>query len=160
MNLKKINKFIKVIEKITKNKSKSLHEPNFCGQEIKLLKNSIISKSVSTYGAETNQFEKKIKRVTKAKHVISVINGTSALQLALYTSGVDKNCEVLIPALNYIASANATIHVNGTPHFIDVEENSLGVDFKKLDIYLNKISIKKIKDVLIKRKKKLIKQLS
>jgi len=157
MNLKNINKFIKVIDKITKNKSKSLHEPNFCGQEIKLLKNSIISKSVSTHGVETNQFEKKIKSVTKAKHVISVINGTCALQLALYTSGVDKNCEVLIPALNYIASSNATMHVNGTPHFIDVEENSLGVDFKKLDIYLNKISIKKNKRCFNKKTKKIIK---
>ena len=118
-----------------------------------MLKKSIIGKSVSTYGEETNKFEKKIQTVTKAKHVVSVINGTSALQLALYTAGVNKNCEVLIPALNYVASTNATMYVNGTPHFIDVEENSLGVDFKKLDIYLNKISIKKNKNVLTKNEK-------
>ena len=47
--------------------------------------------------------------------------------------------------------------MNGTPHFIDVEENSLGVDFKKLDIYLNKISIKKNKRCFNKKTKKIIK---
>jgi perosamine synthetase len=143
MNLKDINRTIDIISEITKNKSKGLHEPNFCGQEIKFLSNSIRNKSVSTYGEESSKFEKEIKKITKTKHVISVINGTSALQLSLYTAGIDNNCEVLIPALNYIASANATINVGGSPHFVDVEEKSLGVDFKKLDIYLKKISIKK-----------------
>ena len=157
MNSKNINKIVRIISKITKNKSKGLHEPNFCGQEIKLLGKSIIKKSVSTYGEETNKFEKEIKKITKAKYVISVINGTSALQLSLYSVGVNKNCEVLIPALNYIASANATINVGGSPHFIDVEQKSLGVDFLKLDIYLKKISIKKNNKYFNKKTKKHIK---
>ena len=157
MNSKNINKTISIISKITKNKSKRLHEPNFCGQEIKFLSNSIRNKSVSTYGEESSKFEKEIRKITKTKYAISVINGTSALQLSLYTAGVGKNCEVLIPALNYIASANATINVGGSPHFIDVEEKSLGVDFKKLDIYLKKISIKKNKKYFNKKTKKHIK---
>ena len=49
--------------------------------------------------------------------------------------------EVLIPALNFISSANATLYLGATPHFVDVEENSLGVDFKKLDNYLKTYSL-------------------
>ena len=84
MNSKNINKTISIISKITKNKSKKLHEPNFCGQEIKFLSNSIRNKSVSTYGEESSKFEKEIRKITKTKYAISVINGTSALQLSLY----------------------------------------------------------------------------
>ena len=57
MNSKNINKTISIISKITKNKSKRLHEPNFCGQEIKFLSESIRNKSVSTYGEETDKFD-------------------------------------------------------------------------------------------------------
>ena len=40
--------------------------------------------------------------------------------------------------MNYIASANAVIYCGGTPHFIDVEEKTLGPDAEKLDKYLKK----------------------
>ena len=90
-------------------------------------------RSVSTYGKETTIFENKLKNFTKSKYAFCVINGTSGLHLSLFSLGVDNNCEVLIPALNYIASANAVIYCGGSPHFIDVEENTLGPDAEILD---------------------------
>ena len=77
---------------------------------------------------------KKIKKLTKSKYVIATINGTSALHIALKLAGVSKNDEVLIPSLNFIASTNATLYCGGIPHFIDIEETTLGVDIKKLMI--------------------------
>jgi perosamine synthetase len=93
---------------------------------------------LSTIGPFVEIFENKLKKVTKAKHVIATINGTSALHIALKLININKSSEVLIPSLNFIASTNATLYCNGTPHFIDVEEKTLGVDFDKLDSYLKK----------------------
>ena len=72
MNSKNINKTISIISKITKNKSKRLHEPNFCGQEIKFLSNSIRNKSVSTYGEETSKFEKEIRKKPNMQYLSSM----------------------------------------------------------------------------------------
>ena len=136
INREIINALIKVLGK----KECSLHEPWFDGLEIKYLSNSIKRNSVSTYGHETKMFEDKLKKYTGAKYVCAIINGTSAIHLSLYLADIKKDDEVLIPALNFIASSSATMYLGATPHFIDVEENSLGPDAKKLDIYLAKIT--------------------
>ena len=38
----------------------------------------------------------------------------------LHLLGVDQKSEVLVPSLNYIASANAVVQLGGSRHFIDV----------------------------------------
>jgi dTDP-4-amino-4,6-dideoxygalactose transaminase len=42
----------------------------------------------------------------------------------------------LIPALTFVATANAVIYCNATPHFVDSEESTLGIDGAKLREYL------------------------
>ena len=66
-------------------------------------------------------------------------------------AGVSKNDEVLIPSLNFIASTNATLYCGGIPHFIDIEETTLGVDIKKLDDYLMN-NTRKVKGRCINKK--------
>lgn len=138
MKNKNLRQIIKSIQKVTGRKKCSLHEPWFDKSEIKFLEKVIKNNSVSTYGKETIKFEKEIKKFTGSKYAIALINGSTALYLSLYSIGVKKDTEVLVPALNYIASANAVVRLGGTPHFIDVEEQTLGPDIAKLDIYLSK----------------------
>jgi len=132
------NQIIKALSKTLSTKNCSLHEPWFDRSEIKYLSKAIKTKSVSTYGKETEIFENKIKKYTGSKYAYCTINGTSALHLSLYLLGINSQSEVLIPALNYIASANATLYLGGVPHFIDVEEKTLGPDPNKLNLYLKK----------------------
>ena len=114
MKNKNLRQIIKSIQKVTGRKKCSLHEPWFDKSEIKCLEKVIKNNSVSTYGKETIKF-------TGSKYAIALINGSTALYLSLYLIGVKKDTEVLVPALNYIASANAVVRLGGTPHFIDVE---------------------------------------
>ena len=149
---KKISKqIIKALIKTLHKKKCSLHEPWFDRSEIKYLENAIKQNSVSTYGKETKIFESKIKKYTGSKYVYCMINGTSGIHLSLYLMGINHDSEVLIPALNYIASANATVYLGGIPHFIDVEEKTLGPDPVKLNAYLNNIA--KIKNGVCYNKK-------
>ena len=46
-----------------------------------------------------------------------------------------------MPSLNFIASPNSTLYINAIPHFVDVEEESFGIDPQKLKDYLSKVSI-------------------
>ena len=65
MNIAKIKLFHKVILKVIKKKKAELHEPFFDNMEIKLLKKSIKNKFISSKGIFIDQFEKKIKKITK-----------------------------------------------------------------------------------------------
>lgn len=136
---KEIIDIFKIIKKNNKSLKKlNLHEPFFNKDELLELKNCIQSTFVSSDGNYLNKFSNKIKNTTKAKYVVPLINGTSGIHLSLIALGLKKNQEVLLPTLNYIASANATRYLNAIPHFIDSEEKTLGVDAKKLELYLEK----------------------
>lgn len=159
MRLNEEKNIHKLITSVIKKKSAELHEPHFNNLEINYLKEAIKKKSVSRKGNFVDRFSKKIKSLTKAKYVILTSTGTSALHLALLALNIKKNEEVLMPSLNYIASANATLYCGAIPHFVDVDEESLGIDPLKLKKYLDEKCLVKQKKCFNKKTKRLIKAL-
>ena len=113
-----------------------LHEPTFSGNEWEYLKECLDSTFVSSVGKFVNQFEHDLAQYTGAKYVVATVNGTAALHIALKLAGVIQDDEVLIPALTFVATANAVTYCNATPHFVDSEESTLGIDVAKLRSYL------------------------
>ena len=126
-----------------KKKRLFLHNPYFDQKEYKYLKRCISSTFVATTGEFIKKFENSLKKLTKSAHVITVLNGTIALKVCLEVLGIKKNNEVLVPSLTFVGTVNAIKHAGGNPHFIDTDRKTLGVDCKKLDDYLKKITIKK-----------------
>ncbi len=117
-----------------------LHEPRFNGNEWKYLKECLDSTFVSSVGKFVDRFESNLADYTGAKHVVVVVNGTSALHIALQLAGVKPEDEVLIPALTFVATANAVGYCGAIPHFVDSEERTLGVDPHALREYLKSIT--------------------
>jgi len=113
-----------------------LHEPSFKGNEWLYLKECLDSTFVSSVGKFVDRFELDLANFTGAKHAVAVVNGTAALHIALKLVGVTNRDEVLIPALTFVATANAVTYCNATPHFVDSEERTLGIDALKLRDYL------------------------
>ena len=113
---------------ITLNDHVKLHEPIFRGKEQKYLKECISSSYVSSVGKFVDRFEKQLADYTGARRAIAVVNGTAALQLALKLTGVKEGDEVLLPALTFVATANAIHYLGATTHFVDSEEQTLGLD--------------------------------
>lgn len=114
----------------------ALHEPSFTGNEWLYLKECLDSTFVSSVGMFVNRFEDELAKFTGAKYAIAVVNGTAALHIALKLAGVKAGDEVLVPALTFIATTNAVTYCNATPHFVDSEKDTLGVDAAKLRDYL------------------------
>jgi perosamine synthetase len=113
-----------------------LHEPSFSGNEWLYLKECLDSAFVSSVGKFVDRFEVDLTNFTGAKHAVVVVNGTAALHIALKLAGVQAGDEVLIPALTFVATSNAVTYCNATPHFVDSEACTLGVDAAKLRDYL------------------------
>lgn len=117
-----------------------LHEPVFTSDDKHTVAEVIGSGFVSSVGEAIQSFETNLCKVTGAKRAIAVVNGTAALHLALHCVGVQKDDEVLMPALTFAASGHAVMMAGATPHFIDSCPVSLGVDTDALGTYLSDIA--------------------
>ncbi len=117
-----------------------LHEPCFAGNEWAYLKQCLDSTFVSSVGAYVNRFEADLAAYTGAKHAVAVMNGTAALHVALRLAEVQPCDEVLIPTLTFVATASAVTYCGATPHFVDSEERTLGLDPHALREYLQGIT--------------------
>ena len=139
----------------------NLHQPHFGGNEKKYIADTIDSTFVSSVGAYVNRFEEMMCEITGAKYAIATTNGTIALHLALIVAGVGHGDEVVTQSLTFVATSNAIRHAGGTPVFVDVDKETLGMSPKSLESWLstntkineqgeciNKLTDKKIKACL------------
>ena len=117
----------------------ALHEPRFNTQAEKLVLECVRSTYVSSVGEYVSHFEKKLAAACGVKYAVAMVNGTAALEVALKVVGVEPGSEVLLPSLTFVATANAVSHLNAVPHFVDVEDRSLGIDSDALVRHLKKI---------------------
>jgi perosamine synthetase len=127
---------VNAIASVVGNGPVALHEPRFCGNEWLYLKECLDSTFVSSVGKFVDRFESDLAAFTGAKRAIAVVNGTAALHVSLLLAGVEAGDEVLLPALTFIATANAVAYCQATPHFVDSEAHSLGMDAQALRHYL------------------------
>ncbi|MDA8620564.1 DegT/DnrJ/EryC1/StrS family aminotransferase [Luminiphilus sp.] len=104
-----------------------LHVPEFNGRERELLIDCIDTGWVSSVGAYVDAFEAQVARLSGCAFGVAVVNGTAALQTALIVVGVDADDEVLMPALTFVATANAASHLGAVPHFVDSAYDTLGI---------------------------------
>ena len=137
-----------------------LCEPYLKGNEIKYLNSCVKTNWLSGSGKFVNQFEDKIKKFTASKYSVANVNGTSALHLALKVIGCNKDDEVIVPTLTFIAPVNAILYNNCSPIFMD-SDNSFNLDINKVIKFIkdktkfsrgfsvNKKTNKKIKAIII-----------
>lgn len=128
-----------------------LHEPRFSGREKEYLQRCIDSGWVSSAGPYVEEFEKKLAALCGTKFAIAIVNGTAALQAALHVIGAGQGDEVIVPTLTFVATANAVTYCGATPHFVDIDQNTFGIDPKKMRNHLDRIGANK-SGVFINRK--------
>lgn len=114
----------------------ALHEPTFNEKEVDYVTDCVKTGWVSSVGSYVTRFEEDLAKFVGVKRAVAVVNGTAALHIALKIVGVEANDEILMPSLTFIATANAVSYLQAVPHFVDVDEETLGVDPLKLEAYL------------------------
>ena len=106
------------------------------GNELKYIQEVFKSNYIAPLGEYVNRFEESIKDYTGAKNALAVVNGTSALHLALRVLGIGKDDDVLASTFTFIGSINAIIYQNANPVFIDSDEKSWNICPELLNKYL------------------------
>lgn len=118
-----------------------LHEPWFQGNEWSYVKECIDTGWVSSVGSYVDRFERDLAQVTGCSHAVAVANGTAGLQVAMEVCGVTAGDEVLVPALSFVATANAVKHCGAEPHFTDSDRASLGMSIPALADHLSEVAV-------------------
>jgi len=104
-----------------------LHEPEISGPEREHVLAALDSGYVSSVGAYVDRFERELADYTGAASAVAVANGTAALHVALVLAGVRPGDLVIVPALSFIATANAVAHAGAAPWFVDSEAGTMGM---------------------------------
>jgi dTDP-4-amino-4,6-dideoxygalactose transaminase len=85
-------------------------------------------------GAQTQAFEEAFAQRLHVKHAIAVANGTAALHLACLSIGLQPGDEAIVPALTFVATANAIRYTGATPVFADiVGEHDLNISADSIE---------------------------
>lgn len=86
-----------------------------------------------TTGSRTKKLEQKLAQYCHTDKMVCLNSATAAEELNLRVLGIGPGDEVLVPAYTYTASASAAIHTGATVRFIDCQENSLEMDYDRME---------------------------
>jgi len=107
-------------------------EPWFGSEEKVAMSNYMDEGGWLTEFRHTQEFEKRIADFTGATHCIVVNNGTISLTLMAVAAGIKYGDEVIIPNYTMIATPNSIKFIGAIPVFVDVEPETLCMDFDKM----------------------------
>ena len=87
------------------------------------------------HGDRVKEFEEKYAEYQNAKYGICCNSCTRALEIAVWTCGIEPGDHVILPAYTFIATATAVIMYGGIPVFCDIDIDTFNIkidDIEKL----------------------------
>ncbi len=77
-----------------------------------------------TCGPSVDKFEDLLAKTVEVKHAVACSNGTTALQLSMLALGLGVGDVILVPAITFLASANAVRYIGADIVFVDVDSST------------------------------------
>ncbi len=81
-----------------------------------------------TTGPVVDAFEEAVAARCGVAHAVAMSSGTAALHAINSVLGLGAGDEVIVPAMTFVATANAVCMVGATPRFADVDRSTLLID--------------------------------
>ncbi len=84
-------------------------------------------------GPQVAELEQKLADYVGTKHVVACANGTDALLLPLYASGIGRGDAVFVPSFTFAATAEVVALAKAEPVFVDVDPDTYNIDIASLE---------------------------
>lgn len=105
--------------------------PDISELEIKEVADALRSGWITT-GPRTKELERKIAKFCEVDRAVCLNSQTACAEMALRVLGIGEGDEVIVPSYTYTASASVVYHVGAKIVFVDVQKNSLEMDYEKM----------------------------
>jgi dTDP-4-amino-4,6-dideoxygalactose transaminase len=106
--------------------------PDMTEAEVKEVAAAILSGWITT-GPRTKELERQIAAYIGTNKAVCLNSQTACAEMALRLLGIGAGDEVIVPAYTYTASASIVAHVGATIVFVDVQPNSLEMDYDQVE---------------------------
>ncbi len=107
-----------------------------------------LNSSLITTGLYVNEFEKKLKKYFSTKYTLSCSSGTAGLHLTFLSIKVKNNDNIIMPAINFIASYNLLNTLGANIYLCDVDPLTGQMTPDLLLKCIKKNKLKKIKAIV------------
>ena len=109
-----------------------LSTPTYHKEEFEYIAEAIRTNWKSTVGENIDEVERRLCEITGCSSAVALINGTSALHLAVIEAGVTSGDYVFCSDMTFCATINPVLYEGGIPVFIDSEYETWNMDPKAL----------------------------
>ncbi len=90
-------------------------------------------------GPQVKELEQALAEYVGVKHCITCANGTDAITIAMRVWGVGKGDAIFVPDFTFFSSGECPAEEDGTPIYVDVDENTYNLDPVKLEEAVKKV---------------------
>ncbi len=104
-----------------------LARPDIGDREVDLV-TQVLRSDVLALGAFAPRFEAMIATLADRREGIACSSGTAGLHMGVRALGIGDGDEVITTPFSFVASANCILYERAFPRFVDIEEDSLGLD--------------------------------
>lgn len=105
--------------------------PDITEAEVEQVAEALRSGWITT-GPKTKELERQVANLCGVNRAVCLSSQTACAETTLRVLGVGEGDEVIVPAYTYTASASVVYHVGAKIVLVDVQEDSLEMDYDKL----------------------------
>lgn len=110
--------------------------PDMTEAEVNEVRDAILSGWITT-GPRTKELERQIATYVGTERAVCLNSQTACAEMALRLLGIGEGDEVIVPAYTYTASASVVYHVGAKIVFIDVQKDSLEMNYDAVEAAIN-----------------------
>jgi|TARA_Y100000389_G_scaffold168335_1_gene173955 perosamine synthetase len=115
-----------------------LNIPSLSPLEKKYVNQALKDNWLSINGKNTKIFEDKFSKQINRKFSVAVQSGTAALHTVLRSLGVKDGDNVIVPDYTCVSNLSATSQCRANAIMVDLEKDTLGLDYEKTKLAINK----------------------
>ncbi len=111
--------------------------PSFTEEEANAVRDVVLSNKVNYWtGQEGREFEKEFAAWSGTDYAIALMNGTVALDVALWALDIGEGDEVVVTSRTFLASASSIVNAGAIPVFADVDADSQNITAESIQAVL------------------------
>ncbi len=109
-----------------------LSRPSITQREVEAVL-EVLSGPYLSLGPRLKEFEERFAECLGSRYAVAASSGTAGLHMAVRALGLGEGDEVITTPFSFVASANCLLFEGARPVFVDIEEETLNIDPRRIE---------------------------